>query len=291
MIDYYDVLNINPDADEDDIKKAFKRASLQHHPDKQLAAGNKNNGAGKSKDEMFIEVKKAQEVLSDTDRRKVYDTFGIDLGEERPEMEIWTIGMTTLLGPIGMFVLRTMVARLAVWLVGFGFISGLLILCGVVALGWFLISVVDWRDYSIRSPDALPILGLVAFIDLIVALGWFWPVLADTASVVYLASEIVGLSTMIQGGKVMVASVVISGLLAWLASGWWWCILGFEVLLTIATLAALTVCAGIFRLWMDGVQLRRGDKLKDWRLTMRKDRKKLTDEVAELKKKLASLSR
>jgi len=271
--------------------------SLQHHPDKQLAAGNAAGGtngggiASKDKDAKFIEIKQAQEVLSDAERKKVYDTFGIDLGEERPEMEVWTIGMTTLLGPMGTFVLKTVVARLAVWLVGFGFISGLLLLIGVVVL---ILYAVNFKrgEFQIRSPDVgQPICICIGLIDVVVALGWFWPVLADTASVVYLASEIVGLSTMMQGGKVGVVSVLISGFLAWLVSGWWWWVLGLEILLTISTLAALTVAAGIFRLWMDGVQLRRGDKLKEWRVGMRKTRKKLTDEVAELKRKLAAAGR
>ncbi len=62
--DYYDVLGVNKSASADEIKKAFRRAAVEHHPDR---------GGDESK---FKEINEAYEVLKDTEKRKRYDQFG-----------------------------------------------------------------------------------------------------------------------------------------------------------------------------------------------------------------------
>jgi len=62
----YDTLELKPDCTQDEIKKAYKKLSLQYHPDK-------NNN---SSDEKFIEISKAYSILSDEDKRKLYDEKG-----------------------------------------------------------------------------------------------------------------------------------------------------------------------------------------------------------------------
>jgi molecular chaperone DnaJ len=62
--DYYEILGVGKNASADEIKKAFRRLAVKHHPDR---GGN---------EEEFKEVNEAYEVLKDTDKRKRYDQFG-----------------------------------------------------------------------------------------------------------------------------------------------------------------------------------------------------------------------
>ncbi|MBU2973837.1 molecular chaperone DnaJ [Zobellia sp. B3R18] len=66
--DYYDVLGISKSASAAEIKKAYRKKALQHHPDK-------NPGDTKA-EEMFKKSAEAYEVLSDPDKRARYDQFG-----------------------------------------------------------------------------------------------------------------------------------------------------------------------------------------------------------------------
>lgn len=65
--DYYEVLGVGKDASADDLKKAYRRAARQYHPDV-----NKAPDAA----EKFKEVKEAYDVLSDDQKRATYDRFG-----------------------------------------------------------------------------------------------------------------------------------------------------------------------------------------------------------------------
>ena len=69
----YDILEINQNASDDEIKKAYKKAALKHHPDR-----NPNNPEATSK---FQEVGKAFSTLGDPEKRKRYDQFGVIDGE------------------------------------------------------------------------------------------------------------------------------------------------------------------------------------------------------------------
>jgi molecular chaperone DnaJ len=65
--DYYDVLGVQRNASEEEIKKAFRRLARQYHPDV-----NKEHGA----EERFKEINEAYEVLGDPQKRQAYDRFG-----------------------------------------------------------------------------------------------------------------------------------------------------------------------------------------------------------------------
>lgn len=63
--DYYDILGVSKSASADEIKKAFRKAAVKHHPDKE--------GGDETK---FKEVNEAYEVLKDQQKRQRYDQFG-----------------------------------------------------------------------------------------------------------------------------------------------------------------------------------------------------------------------
>ncbi|KAJ8924740.1 hypothetical protein NQ315_000893 [Exocentrus adspersus] len=65
--DYYQILGISKNSDDDEIKKAYRKLALKYHPDK-----NKSPGA----EEKFKEVAEAYEVLSDKKKRDIYDSYG-----------------------------------------------------------------------------------------------------------------------------------------------------------------------------------------------------------------------
>ncbi|RYP00059.1 hypothetical protein DL764_006609 [Monosporascus ibericus] len=66
----YDALAIKPDASQDEIKKAYRKAALKWHPDK-----NKDKPDASEK---FKECSQAYEILSDPEKRKTYDQFGLE---------------------------------------------------------------------------------------------------------------------------------------------------------------------------------------------------------------------
>lgn len=66
--DYYDVLGVPKNATGDEIKKAYRKVAMQHHPDR--------NPGDKSAEDKFKESAEAYEVLSDADKKAKYDRYG-----------------------------------------------------------------------------------------------------------------------------------------------------------------------------------------------------------------------
>lgn len=66
--DYYEVLGVDKNASEEDIKRAFKKSALKYHPDR--------NPDNKEAEEKFKEINEAYQVLSDSEKRQRYDQFG-----------------------------------------------------------------------------------------------------------------------------------------------------------------------------------------------------------------------
>jgi molecular chaperone DnaJ len=66
--DYYEVLGVNRDASDEDIKKAYRKLAMKHHPDR--------NPDNPKAEEQFKEAKEAYETLSDGQKRAAYDQYG-----------------------------------------------------------------------------------------------------------------------------------------------------------------------------------------------------------------------
>jgi len=70
FIDYYQVLGVNKNATEEEIKKAYRKLARKYHPDL--------NPNDKEANKKFQQINEANEVLSDPEKRKKYDQYGKD---------------------------------------------------------------------------------------------------------------------------------------------------------------------------------------------------------------------
>ena len=67
--DYYSILGVSRDADDDAIKKAYRKQAMKHHPDR-------NPNAKEAAEAKFKEISEAYEVLSDKQKRAIFDQVG-----------------------------------------------------------------------------------------------------------------------------------------------------------------------------------------------------------------------
>jgi molecular chaperone DnaJ len=103
--DYYQILGVNKNASEKEIKQAFRRLARKHHPDL--------NPGDKAAEAKFKEINSAYEVLSNPEKRKKYDQFGDQWeyadqfaksgGQERVRWDFGKGGTTFEYGDVGGF--------------------------------------------------------------------------------------------------------------------------------------------------------------------------------------------
>lgn len=83
--DFYKVLGVSPDSNEDEIKKAYRKLALKFHPDKNSDA---------DAEDRFKEIAEAYEILTDPQKRTIYDQFGEE--GERGSIFGWCAGWLRL---------------------------------------------------------------------------------------------------------------------------------------------------------------------------------------------------
>ena len=66
--DYYDVLEVSRNATGDEIRNAYRKLALKHHPDR--------NSGNEESEKLFREAAESYEVLSDGDKKQRYDRYG-----------------------------------------------------------------------------------------------------------------------------------------------------------------------------------------------------------------------
>ena len=87
--DYYETLGVQRNASAGQIKAAFRKLAMQHHPDR--------NSGDKAAEQRFKELNEAHEVLSNPDRRAAYDRFGHAEGDRAllPRADLATDTLTS----------------------------------------------------------------------------------------------------------------------------------------------------------------------------------------------------
>jgi len=249
-LDAYDVLGVPLDANEEMIKKAYKKLSLQLHPDKARESDRKDAT------ERFQSLKNAYDILSNEDRKKIYDVFSVDLGPNKPDMMVWELAVEHLLSPVTRFTVEAIVARIAQWILSFWVFSLLLILilAALVVYKWSALAT-PWRVYSAIIGGALLVNAVFPFSGDVVCLG-------------YLLREVAGvqLITSWKGGLISLGGVSV---LAFFAQNWWWWILVLLVVLCFILLIAAAVSCGLVRTWIDVLSPDKAKEVKEKRVALR----------------------
>ncbi len=92
-IDYYELLEVSRDANENEIKKAYRKLALKYHPDR--------NQGDKEAEEKFKLVNEAYQVLSDPKKRSIYDRYGVKGLENQGFQHYSDMSMDDLMGDLG----------------------------------------------------------------------------------------------------------------------------------------------------------------------------------------------
>ena len=67
---YYDILGVDKNADDNQLKKAYRKLAMKFHPDKSTPENKEEN------ETKFKEISSAYDILKDPEKRKIYDQFG-----------------------------------------------------------------------------------------------------------------------------------------------------------------------------------------------------------------------
>jgi len=97
--DLYKLLEVSETSSVEQIKKQYRKMALQHHPDKQGGNGGEEKTGLSEKDQHFIKIQEAYEVLSDQSKRRQYDSM-LDFDDSIPEKVDEALGFFETFGPV-----------------------------------------------------------------------------------------------------------------------------------------------------------------------------------------------
>eukprot|EP00283_Hemiselmis_rufescens_P013178 CAMPEP_0173436978 /NCGR_PEP_ID=MMETSP1357-20121228/17781_1 /TAXON_ID=77926 /ORGANISM="Hemiselmis rufescens, Strain PCC563" /LENGTH=117 /DNA_ID=CAMNT_0014402131 /DNA_START=33 /DNA_END=382 /DNA_ORIENTATION=- len=84
--DFYKLLGVKKDAKDRELKKAYHKLALKHHPDKSEACKKDQKSSGcKLANKNFMKLSRAYETLSDPEKRRFYDQTGFESKEAQQE--------------------------------------------------------------------------------------------------------------------------------------------------------------------------------------------------------------
>ncbi|KAM7356178.1 dnaJ protein homolog 1-like isoform 1-T4 [Cochliomyia hominivorax] len=106
---FYEILGVNKDATDDELKKAYRSLALKYHPDK-----NKSPEA----EDLFKKIAVAYEVLTDKEKRKIYNTYGEEALKQEFEIDpnatyaaVFGIGIVTIIVMLGALALYAILPK------------------------------------------------------------------------------------------------------------------------------------------------------------------------------------
>eukprot|EP00291_Cryptomonas_curvata_P023342 CAMPEP_0172163500 /NCGR_PEP_ID=MMETSP1050-20130122/7306_1 /TAXON_ID=233186 /ORGANISM="Cryptomonas curvata, Strain CCAP979/52" /LENGTH=131 /DNA_ID=CAMNT_0012833697 /DNA_START=50 /DNA_END=442 /DNA_ORIENTATION=- len=86
--DHYKILGVNKGASDREIKRAYHKLALKHHPDKSPACKDSQESAGcKKSNRNFMKISQAYETLSDPEKRRYYDQTGFDSAQQQQQQQ------------------------------------------------------------------------------------------------------------------------------------------------------------------------------------------------------------
>ena len=107
--DYYEVLGVDKKADESTIKKAFRRLAKKYHPD--------TNAGDAKAEEKFKEITEAYDVLSDKEKRKLYDTLPLQKALIRTRQVVLAAPASGEPSSIAMVMAWSFILKAAIWMI------------------------------------------------------------------------------------------------------------------------------------------------------------------------------
>ncbi|CAD7967060.1 unnamed protein product [Amoebophrya sp. A25] len=267
-VDAYDALDVSLEATEEDIKKAYRKQSLKHHPDK--VGGDQA---------LFQQLKESYDILGSAERRRLYDQLGVDLGPDKIEDRMWGLASTVVLQPFITLLIKATGVGLFSYAATWSLLYWLFFVVTLGGIG-FCIYRLGGTKQLLKMPDAstpnveehiaykaTALYGMLLLAYLFVML--LSELLTDLFYVFAVGMDVFG--PLLQGWPPKYLGILggVTAVLTWLVQGYWFWVYSF--LFGITALALVSTLLGIlmFHLLLADLDQETRSKVKKQRDTMR----------------------